>query len=261
MNIPKDFQQLLTDSGVSDFRYYDSVGSTNQTAMHWLQQGAPDQAIVFANHQSNGKGRLNRTWVTNPGSSIAVSVIFQPTPPEQSFSYLFSPLAGVALADLLRQTYHLPAEIKWPNDVLINEAKTAGILSEADWQAGHLKGLVLGIGINITPQALPPSGMLQYPATCLQDHIPRPIDRTHFLAQFLQSLFKWRKLMMSSSFFEAWKNMLAFREKKVYIKGYNGTVLCSGTIYGILPNGDLQIITDQQEIQTFTVGDVHLRQN
>ena len=261
MTIPLNFKQTLTNSGVSAFRYYETVGSTNQAALEWLQQGAPDQAIVFADHQSSGKGRLNRTWVTNPGSAIAVSIILQPDPEEKELSNLFSPLAGVALADLLIKTYHIQAEIKWPNDVLINEAKTAGILNEADWKGDQLNGIILGIGINITQTSLPPLESLQYPATCIQNHVDFPIDRYQFLAQFLQSLFYWRNLLTKPIFFNSWKKMLAFRGKNVYIKGNDGSLLCSGFVHGILPNGDLQIRTEGQEIKTFTVGDVHLRQH
>lgn len=261
MPIATDFENTLTNSGVSAFRYYETIGSTNQAAMEWLQQGASDQAIVFADHQSSGKGRLNRTWVTNPGSAIAVSIILKPTPEEKERSYLFSPLAGVALADLLIKNYHLSAEIKWPNDVLINEAKTAGILSEANWKGNQLNGIVLGVGINITPSSLPTRDSLQYPATCIKNHSKDPIDRYQFLAQFLHSLFHWRKNLTTQLFFNSWKKMLAFQGKKVYIKGNDGSTLCSGTVYGVLPDGDLQIRTEQKEIKTFKVGDVHLRQN
>jgi BirA family biotin operon repressor/biotin-[acetyl-CoA-carboxylase] ligase len=260
MTLPIHFDQTLSQIGVSAFQYYETIGSTNQAALEWLQQGAPDQAIVFADHQSSGKGRLSRTWVTNPGCAVAVSVIFKPTPEEKALSYLFSPLAGVALADLLRKRFHLEAEIKWPNDVLINEAKTAGILSEAYWEGDLLNGIVLGIGINITAQSLPPLKNLQYPATCIQNHVDTPIDRFQFLAQFLQSLFNWRKNLTKPIFFNSWEKLLAFRDKNVYIKGNDGSTICSGFVHGILPNGDLQIRTEGQEIKTFTVGDVHLRQ-
>jgi BirA family biotin operon repressor/biotin-[acetyl-CoA-carboxylase] ligase len=261
MAIPSHLKQILSDSGISDFRYFESVDSTNQAALAWLQDGAPDRSLVFADHQSRGKGRLNRAWVTNPGSAIAASIILCPTPAEQTHASLFSPLAGIALAHLLRETYHLPAEIKWPNDVLIEEAKIAGILTEADWQAGRLTGIVVGVGINITQQALPSGISLEYPATYLENYLPYSIDRYQFLAQFLQSLFQWRDLMWTPSFFNCWKNLLAFQDKTVYIKGNDGSILCSGIIHGISPDGDLQIRTEHQEIETFNAGDVHLRQH
>ncbi len=113
----------------------------------------------------------------------------------------------------------------------------------------------------MTKSSLPPREILQYPATCIYDHIKISIDRFQFLAQFLQSLFQWRKLLTKPIFFNSWKKMLAFQGKKVYIKGNDGSIRCSGTVHGILPNGDLQIRTEQKEIKIFTVGDVHLRQN
>lgn len=261
MSLPDQTAQKLKKAGVSDFRYFESIGSTNLASMDWLNQNAPDQAVVFADHQSAGRGRLKRKWVTNPGSALAVSVILRPSPAEQENLSLFSPLAGVALTHLLETSYQIPAEIKWPNDVLIDEGKTAGILTELSWENGKLKGIVIGTGINITPLSLPPAEALQYPATCLQNHSKAPIERLRFLAQFLQSLFQWRKKLNQPEFFDYWQNKLAFRGKKVYIKGNKGEVLCTGQIYGILKNGDLQIATADQKIETFTVGDVHLRRD
>lgn len=261
MTLPEPILNSFRENGVKAHRYYESVGSTNQIALEWLEEGAPDQAIVFANHQSDGRGRLQRKWVTNPGAAIAVSIILRPTPDEVNKLSLASPLAGVALADLLQKAYQIPAQIKWPNDVLINEAKTAGILTEVSWDGSRLNGIVIGIGINITPAALPPVESLQYPATCLQEHLNFPLDRFQFLAHFLQSLFYWRQRLTRDLFFETWKEKLAFQGKTVYIKGNDGTVLCTGTINGILPNGDIAIKTAENKIETFTVGDVHLRRD
>lgn len=256
----QEIEQFLSQAGVSQFRYFPSLPSTNVEAMTWLEQDAPDQAVVFADHQSAGRGRLQRTWITQKNSAIAVSVILRPKDYEKTNPALFSPLAGVALADMLRQDYHIPAQVKWPNDVLIHEAKTAGILSEVSWKGADLNGIVIGVGINITPESMPPSEGLQYTATCVQNHSNISINRLQFLAQFLQSLFTWRQHIHKDLFYNSWKKMLAFQDKNVYIKGNDGSILSSGKIYDILPNGDLQIITDAGQIRTFTVGDVHLRQ-
>ncbi len=240
------------------YRYLKSTGSTNADGLAWLADGAPDGAFIFADHQSAGRGRSDRKWVTNPKSSIAVSVILRLNQSEKERIQLFSALAGVAVALTLRNTYDIPAMIKWPNDVLINNQKTAGILTEADWDGQNLNGIVIGVGINILPDAIPPASAIQFPATCVQNHTTRPVNRFQILGLFLQNLFQLRKGISEPSFLNQWENLLAFRNETVYIKENDVTIFI-GTFSGIESNGDLRLISKEGMIKKFTAGDVHLR--
>ena len=94
---------------------------------------------MIADQQTKGRGRLGRSWVTNPGAALAFSIILRPTAEEIDHLGLFSPLAGLAVC-LALQNLHLPAEIKWPNDVLLARRKTCGILAESVWQGEQLQG-------------------------------------------------------------------------------------------------------------------------
>jgi len=158
----------------------------------------------------------------------------------------------------LRNTYDIPAMIKWPNDVLINNQKTAGILTEADWDGQNLNGIVIGVGINILPDAIPPASAIQFPATCVQNHTTRPVNRYQILGLFLQNLFQLRKEISKPSFLNQWENLLAFRNETVYIKENDVTIFI-GTLSGIESNGDLRLISKEGMIKKFTAGDVHLR--
>jgi BirA family biotin operon repressor/biotin-[acetyl-CoA-carboxylase] ligase len=112
-----------------------SVGSTNARARELAEQGAPHGTLVTASEQTAGRGRQGRSWVTPPGSAIAASVILR------SFDDLLPLRAGLAVADLAGDG----ARVKWPNDVLLDGRKVAGILVEArapDWA-------VVGIGVNV----------------------------------------------------------------------------------------------------------------
>jgi BirA family biotin operon repressor/biotin-[acetyl-CoA-carboxylase] ligase len=113
-----------------------SVGSTNAKARELADRGAPHGTLVTASEQTAGRGRQGRTWVTPPGSAIAASVILR------EFDDLLPLRAGLAVADLAGTG----ALVKWPNDVLLDGRKVAGILVEArapDWA-------VVGIGVNVT---------------------------------------------------------------------------------------------------------------
>lgn len=258
MQIPDAFLQMVQLNNFNHYRYFESTGSTNADGLAWLAEGAPDGAFIFADHQSAGRGRSERKWVTNPDSSIAVSIIMRLNDNEKEKIQLFSALAGVALAITLRNTYEIPAMIKWPNDVLINNQKTAGILSEAAWDDQKLNGIVIGVGINILPGAIPPQMSLQFPATCIQNHTTRQVNRFEILSSFLQNLFLLRKEICKPSFINQWENLLAFREETVYIKENDMTIYV-GTVSGIESNGDLRLISKEGMIKKFTAGDVHLR--
>jgi len=258
MQIPDDFLQMIDTLNIRHFRYFKSTGSTNADGLSWLAEGAPDGAFIFADHQSAGRGRSERKWVTNPESSIAVSIIFRLDEYEKERIQLFSALAGVALAKTLQDTYQISALIKWPNDVLINNQKTAGILTEADWDDQKLKGLVIGVGINILPGAIPPSDSIQFPATCVQNHTSKPVNRFQLLGSFLQTITLLRKDITKSTFINQWENLLAFRNETVYIKENDETIFI-GTLSGIERNGDLRLISKEGTIKKFTAGDVHLR--
>ena len=258
MQTPKDFLNVVQNAGLPDWRYFETIDSTNLNALQWLNDDARDGSIVFANHQSAGRGRSERQWVTNPHSSIAISIVLRLNETEQQNLQLFSALAGVALAITLQKNYSIDAAIKWPNDVLIDKQKTAGILTEAAWNGDQLDGIVVGVGINILPDSIPPVDKLQFPATCIQQHTTKIVDRFTFLGQFLQSFFEWREKVSLPIFINQWEKLLAFRDETVYIKETD-IVIFSGILSGIESNGDLRIISEEGIIKKFTVGDVHLR--
>lgn len=259
MSIPEAFINAIQSTSVPQFKFYSSIDSTNLIALEWLEKDPPNGAIVFADHQSSGRGRFDRKWVTQPGSSIAVSIIVRPDAKEQQYLPFFSPLAGIALADVLKHNLQMDAQIKWPNDVLIDRMKTAGILTETVWNAEELLGLVVGIGVNVLPQSIPPKELLHYPATCLQDHSPFPIDRFEVMAALINAFTFWRSQIHLPEFMNQWQKTLAFRGEKVYIKQKDGSVQINGILSGLTSNGDLEIITGNNLKQTVIVGDVHLR--
>jgi BirA family transcriptional regulator, biotin operon repressor / biotin---[acetyl-CoA-carboxylase] ligase len=134
------------------------VGSTNAELLAAAAQGAPDRAVLVAEHQDAGRGRLGRQWVTRPGDGIAVSVLLRPTGvAAERFGWL-PLLAGLAVLDAVRAVVPVPTCLKWPNDVLVGagQRKAAGILAEAT-SGPDGTAVVLGIGVNVTgsPDDLP----------------------------------------------------------------------------------------------------------
>jgi BirA family biotin operon repressor/biotin-[acetyl-CoA-carboxylase] ligase len=135
------------------------VPSTGSTNADLLAAGGPEGQVLVAEEQTAGRGRMGRSWVSQPGAALTFSVLLRPdsVPPERRGWLTL--LAGVAVAQSVRVVSDLPATLKWPNDVLVNDGKLAGILAE---QAAD-GAVVIGMGINVatTADALPggPGGL------------------------------------------------------------------------------------------------------
>lgn len=250
-------RQSLADLPIPEIHYYDTIGSTNAEALIWAEAGAADGSLVIADQQTKGRGRLGRAWVTNPGAALAFSIILKPSVDEIDHLELFSPLAGLAVC-LALQNLHLPAEIKWPNDVLLARRKTCGILAESAWQGDQPQAVVVGIGINVAPSSVPPAAEVMFPATCVEEHLDEPVDRLELLQSVLKSFFVWRQHIGSAGFIQAWESRLAFKGEQVTLKNSGGQGF-SGTLAGVDTHGNLRVQMDDGTQKLVSVGDVHLR--
>ncbi len=243
--------------GISGFRFLEETGSTNDDALAWAEQGAADGSLVVADTQTRGRGRLDRRWVTSPGSALAFSLIFRPSPDEAAQAGLFAGLGAVAVAEALEQGWALKPQIKWPNDVLLEGKKTCGILAEAVWSGNQLQAVVLGIGVNVAPSSVPSPEALLFPATCIEAALGRTVERAEVLERIVERLFFWRPALGSAEFLDAWNRRLAFRGQVVQIvmPGYN----ISGEVIEVDPAGGLRLRRSDGSEETVLAGDVHLR--
>jgi BirA family biotin operon repressor/biotin-[acetyl-CoA-carboxylase] ligase len=152
----------------------------------------------------------------------------------------------------------LPAEIKWPNDVLISRRKVCGILAESVWLGESLQAVVLGIGVNVSPDSVPPAGQLHFPATSLESELGSEIDRIGLLAGILHELFSWRPQMGSPGFIQAWEQRLAFRGEPVCVVRAGGGEL-RGLLEGISADGSLRLRMADGREERVLAGEVSLR--
>ena len=247
--------------------YFSETGSTNDIAQELLEQGTPDGTLVVADSQTKGRGRMDRHWVTTPGSALAFSLALRSPPEERERLAFFSPLAGLAVCQALVDDYGLPAEVKWPNDVLLARRKTCGVLVEAAWIGDRMQGVVVGIGVNVAPASVPPDHAVLFPATCVERAIVeslgpgifnRPVDRVELLAKILRKFFDLRPVMGSPAFLQLWQERLAFRGEIVSVDPASGVSIC-GRVVGIDPNGNLRLRKQDGVEINVAVGDVRLR--
>jgi len=239
-------------------RFYPNTGSTNEDALHWAAQGAEDGSIVIADQQTSGRGRLGRKWVTKPGSALAFTLILRPTKKEFDQLSLFSPLGALAVSEAIIKYCRLPCLVKWPNDVLMSHKKVCGVLAETQWTNGKLNGLVLGIGINISPASLPDGTELLFPATCLESEFGHALDREKILRAVITEFFFLRQKIGSSEFIQLWDKQLAFKGKIVQVEIPEKQNM-EGILYGVDSLGDLVLLLKDGRKAVFPMGDVKLR--
>lgn len=129
-------------------RFFASIGSTQTEVLGWAEEDAPEGAIVVADHQTAGRGRRGRRWLSSPGRALQFSVLLRPRLTPERAGLLTTAL-GVAVAEAIESTAGLGSRIRWPNDVTVGGRKLAGILVETRVARGALDVAVAGIGINV----------------------------------------------------------------------------------------------------------------
>jgi BirA family biotin operon repressor/biotin-[acetyl-CoA-carboxylase] ligase len=252
-----DLQKTLSGLPLGEIRYFDSIGSTNDEALAWAAQGARDLSIVIADEQTAGRGRLKRKWFTPKGTALAFSLILRPSTAESAHPAQTVGLGALALASACLKL-GLHAQIKWPNDVLLDRKKTAGILVESVWTGDALDALVLGLGVNVLAASVPPADQVLFPATSLESELGYSIDRADSLREILSALLPWRSKLGTDEFLKAWEDVLAFRGEQVQIFK-DDEVPLTGELLGLAPDGGLRLREANNNILTIQFGEIHLR--
>jgi BirA family biotin operon repressor/biotin-[acetyl-CoA-carboxylase] ligase len=248
----------LSKLNIGGLRYFDSIGSTNDEALAWAAAGAPDLSIVIADEQTQGRGRLNRKWFTPKGSGLAFSLILRPTADQRLHLSRTVGLAALSIAESCSRLGLAP-RIKWPNDILLNGKKTAGILIENIWAGDDVDSLVIGMGINIHKDSVPPSEFLQFPATSLEDALGKEVPaREDVLFSILSAFIRWRERMHTTELVKAWEELLAFRGEQVQIHTGEESPI-TGELLGLESDGSLCLLDSHDKSIIIRFGDVSLR--
>jgi BirA family biotin operon repressor/biotin-[acetyl-CoA-carboxylase] ligase len=193
-------RRLLATTTVGRHLYlFGEVESTNTVLRHLARSGAAEGAVVLAEAQTQGRGRLGRPWFSPPGVNLYASALFRERlRPREAPRFSF--IASLALADAIKDLGLHPA-IKWPNDVLVERKKVAGSLMECATRGDEVEFLVLGVGVNVNVDAealraaLGPSGMAAGSLSVLAGH---EIDRNAFAASYLNHLDDWARRYRAS---------------------------------------------------------------
>lgn len=248
-------RELKTEILGRSFRLYDELSSTNDWAKEWARQGAGHGAVVLAKRQTMGRGRLQRAW-ESPMGGLWMSVILKPNLDLAEAAKL-TLSAGVALAQVCRSLYDLEVQIKWPNDLVYQGRKVAGILGEVVGEWNTVQSIVLGIGINanFSREELHP----EFPATTLSEHLGKEINLNSLACELLYELEKEIHALErkdSQGLKERWISKAVGIGSMVAIERAGQKWM--GTFKGIKETGELILEQEGQDIY-FSSGDVSFR--
>ncbi len=227
-------------------RFYEQADSTNDLALEWLREGAASGAVIVTNEQVKGRGRLGRTWHTPPKTALIVSIILHP---RREHLPQMTMLGAVAIAEMVESS-GLQAEIKWPNDVQVNGKKVSGVLAEAAWDGERLRGVALGMGVNVRIDF---SGTeLATTAISLETALGKRLNRLDLLATLAGRLDYWYGRVGSTALFEAWRGRLNMLGKQIAV----GNV--TGTAEAVVVDGTLLIREADGNLRRVIAGDIAL---
>jgi BirA family biotin operon repressor/biotin-[acetyl-CoA-carboxylase] ligase len=178
-------------AGEWEIRRFAEIDSTNTYVRDQARQGTPEGLVAVAAHQTAGRGRLDRRWESPPGSNLLASVLLRPACAAGDLHLCTGALA-LAAADACVAVAGVEPVLKWPNDLLVDGAKLAGVLAEAEFAGHQLESVIVGIGINV---AWP--GPAEATGTCLDDlsGSAEPVDPAELLDRMLELLAARRPLL------------------------------------------------------------------
>lgn len=172
------------------------AGSTNDAAMGAGRRGEPEGFAILADRQTGGRGRLGRRWTSLPGLGIYTSILLRPAaPPVQA--PILTLMAGLAAADAIQSVGPVAPALKWPNDVLCDGRKVAGILTEMATSGQVIGYVVVGVGINVAHRATDFPTEIAATATSIELAVGRRVDRGEVVAALYNAMDRWYAVFRS----------------------------------------------------------------
>lgn len=233
--------------------YFDKIDSTNTYAKLNIDD-LEDMSVISADFQSAGRGRFTRSWVDLGSENIYMTIVLKPEgllPVHSNITQYLS----VCLCKVLEE-HGLKPQIKWPNDVLINGKKVCGILAESIIKGGKLKGIVLGIGVNLNA-SVENLDKIDRPATSVNLELGKNINKKEFMQNLLEKFFANYDEFLSKEF----KYIKTDYEKRACFLHQNLKIAVFKDIYegfcqGVDDNGAIVLLLDGNNIEIFNMGEI-----
>jgi BirA family biotin operon repressor/biotin-[acetyl-CoA-carboxylase] ligase len=256
--VADDLQSRLNAKIIgAEILVFQETESTNAIAERMALNGAREGLVIFAESQTKGRGRMGRKWISPKGKGLWFSVMLRPQFPPTAVTRL-TILTAVAVAQAIRETTGLDARIKWPNDILVNGKKVAGILTEMLSEAHTIRHAIIGIGVDVrcAPQDFPPE--VRAIATSLEHEANTTLSRPELAARIL-SLMDLYYATAHGHFEEIvdeWAGLCSSLGKRVNVA--IGTRRIEGTAQALDGDGALLVRCDNGNVEKIVGGDLVL---
>jgi len=243
--------------GVNGIEVLDSTESTHDAMREMALNGAEDFSFVVAEHQESGRGRAGRAWNNQNRHDLLVSLVVRPSIPVASYPSLTFHL-GLALVDALENLCPGKMQLKWPNDILLDGKKVAGLLAESSLPTDGNPGFaILSFGLNVNSSVDKMPEELQSQATTMLENIGEPVNRTRLLIRIIEAISRHRTDMESGTVpVETWNAKAAWIGADVKLQQDQETV--KGKMLGINSEGALLLHIDGHT-KTIRHGDLFRR--
>jgi BirA family biotin operon repressor/biotin-[acetyl-CoA-carboxylase] ligase len=240
--------------------HFDSITSTNDTAKEFALKRAKEGLVITAEEQLKGRGRRGRTWESPKGTGIWMTILLRPDiSPSQGPK--FTLLSAVAVAKSIKEVTGLNAKIKWPNDIIINNKKVCGILTEMNAEIDFVNHIIIGIGVNVNAMQDDFPIEVQQRAISLAQETGKKVSRQELARKILENIEKrylaFIQGMDFENILEEWKGLSCNLGKQVKAT-VNGKELI-GTAVDINKDGALILKTDEEKFIEINYGDVMVR--
>lgn len=230
--------------------YFPELPSTMDTAKDLARKNCPDFTVVIAGRQTEGRGRLSRQWLSEDGGLYFTLVLRPEIPVPISSRVNF--LASLILAQLLREMYQIEAAVKWPNDILVENRKLSGMLSELEAEADRVFFINIGMGINVNND---PAG-IEAGAISLKKLLGREISRIRLLSRFLDKFENRLKNADFENVILEWKQYTVTLQRPVRI--VTQQEVTEGLAVDVDENGALIIKLADGSLKKIIYGDCFL---
>jgi len=239
--------------------FFETVSSTNTVALE-LAEKATEGTVVLADSQDKGRGRLGRTWISPSGVNIYMSIILRPQIKPKDGS-LITIMSAVACAEAIRNVTGVKITTKWPNDLMINNKKVGGILTELKTQQQKITSAIVGIGINVNIDVREFPEEMKQTATSLKNEAGVSYSREPIVAEILNEMDRWYKTLTTlekEAILQAWKNLTSTLGRKVMIITPQETL--TGTAEAIDNEGMLIVRLPSGKSKRINSGDLKILQ-
>lgn len=249
---------LRTNTFGRVIRFYRELESTNDIAFELAKEGASEGTVVIAETQTKGRGRLQRKWISPAGFNLYMSIIFRPSISSKDGNIL-TLVSSIALFETVN-SYGIKCRIKWPNDLLINRRKVAGVLTEMELAGERVEFVLVGIGINLNMTRGDMNGLMgdvSEIATSVREHLGHEVDRPEFAASLINLLEKWYQEFNTSGkskIIDEWKKRWGDLDRRVRVKVSHNWI--EGIAYGLDQDGFLLVRQDNGKTERIIAGDL-----